>query len=217
MSRSEVRTLAWLFMLLSAIALTACASSPASSDDDLADLPSLKDVRPRVAPVHGPSATRSQSAPRAELMMQRFDLPLNTPLREVWEIADETALSNVAQRVWNANGLRVGTISRTQLKALFEHMPVPMAVQRQRIIGSSFPTALRETAWLHKPVTVEMSYRADESKQKKLRGGRLRLLASMEPTSFGSVRTRPCATPLFAESLDHPARSTGKGTRWARV
>lgn len=187
------RARATALLLLSAItlALPACQAAP-NTDDTLAELPRLSEVQSRVTPDGPPPEAQLTRGPRAQMLLQQFELAFDAPLTSVWAQVDETAIDAQTRALWEANGLRVGVVERSALGELFQQMPTVLSSGRRRVITDDYPTPLRASSRLVEPVRVALeaaSKPVSESTEhaESAEGGRMRLLARARPRGYAGV------------------------------
>ena len=169
------------------LALTGCASSDGGAQR-VEDLPKLSEVRPRVQKKRQPPTSSLPTGPRVNALVEQLDVPLKQPLHEAWSMVDESVLPRVSRGVWQANGLRIGTLDSDEVDRFLNVLPRTLATHRRRIIGTKHPTPLRRTDRLRRAYTLDMTVPPRPVKEASVRGGELRLLARMSVGRMNQVQ-----------------------------
>jgi len=116
----------------------------------------------------------------ALINIQRIALPLDLPTDPAWEVIDENAFPQITQSVWNANGLRVGLVSRSKLEAMAKALPQAQGVQNSRTLGSDHPTPVRRSPRLRGVVTVDLTIPPMSVREQQITGGHVQLLMHLD-------------------------------------
>ena len=178
-----------LLLLMLAVVIAPACRSAQRDEPDLSELPSLKEIASNVTSPKPPEDAVLHPGPRANALVERFDVPFGASVADAWSHVDEASLPDITRQAWRANGLRIGTIKYTDLKKFREAMPEPLAVHRARIIGTRQPTALRTTSRLEQAITIDLSAASSGGRDRRqLKNGRLRLVARMQPAGRGQVQ-----------------------------
>lgn len=163
--------------------------------DALADLPTLDEVRPRVAPIEPPEVEPRATGPWIEAWLEQLELSRDMPTDALWAHVDEDVLPESLRDAWRANGLRVGVLRVEAREAFTEALPeAVMAVRRNRIATRGEPLPLRDGPRLREPVTIHTpaqrnaATHAPTMNSHQAQRGRMRLLSRFTTAQGGSVR-----------------------------
>jgi hypothetical protein len=166
-------------IVVAALALSACAERAST-------LPTLTDIRSTAT---APATSLDQQAADAHVLttIQHIDLPLDVATDDLWSRVDETAVSPLTQITWNANGLRLGLISRDDLPALASISPKALNIELTQLLSTGQFTPLRRALRQTEPITVDLTTPPQPTQLIHVRGGQLQLLASMTAAPDGSA------------------------------
>lgn len=118
---------------------------------------------------------------------RRVAVRLGRPLDDVWALTDETVLPELSRAVWNANGLRVGLLSRDNARDFGLTLGETLEVRDTQILNYQQPEVLRRSAPLRAEFFADLTVPPMPVTQEYFTGGRLQLLMSSQPLGNGST------------------------------
>lgn len=162
-----------LLALLSLAMLIGCETTPKS--EEMPRIPEGK--QSGITPPANPNLP----AAHARVFVTQLFLPLGLPSDPAWEVVNESLFPAVTRSVWNANGLRVGLISRSDLDDAIKRLPASYADQQMKLIASTHPVAVRQSPTLHTAYTVDLTIPPKAVSEDRIIGGNAQLLLSVDP------------------------------------
>lgn len=115
-----------------------------------------------------------------------LELPLELTLQEAWAEVDETVLPEVSRLVWNANGLRVGVLQRSNRGAFIDKIREVKSARRAMHQGGTFPSPIRASPKLNADFFIDLTRPGTEARMVTVNRGKFQLLAAFEPVGGGS-------------------------------
>lgn len=175
---------AWLAIMATAAGLllsSACQSDSSSRADSALPprdptLPKLSQMRSQVTPVQPPPAPPQAQRRRATIRAKRLLVPLNAPTDTAWAMTDETVLSTLMRGLWHANGLRLGVIPASDVRAFMESLPPILDIENIQIISTDDPAPLLAAPPLRRPVVVDLTVPPRSVREERIEGGRVQML-----------------------------------------
>jgi hypothetical protein len=161
-----------------------CASEPSGLDK----LPSLAQIASRHPhPVDAPSPNGAKPSTRIEV--RELALPIQLATDKAWQqVIDQSVFPELTREAWQANGMRIGVLARSDLAKLTEALPPVMSHRTSVLYASSQPSELLKAPGQAGPIRADLSMLTDGgSKPRRLRGGRMQILARTRTDSAGNL------------------------------
>ena len=167
-----------------AIALTAGVFScvrPATPNDHLPDLPS---VRSRLS---DPMASLSAAEPPPRLFIHRVTWPLSASLESLWELVETDGLPNGLPALWQANGMRLGTIGASRLLELGRLFDRADRITTTMLVGARHFAPQPTSPPLRRPVQIDLIERFEGPERISIARGRMQWLIRAQGGDDGQV------------------------------
>ena len=139
-------------------------------------LPALQQIRSQPLTVDLPNLSNMDAGSRPIASVVRIALPLRTSLNDVWSQVDEQVIPALVRGVWQANGLRIGVISRSDMGSFFEALPAVYGQNVSRMAVTEHLMPLCVSPRLGKAVTVDLTVPPWSVRETQVRRGKLQLL-----------------------------------------
>ncbi len=185
LSNSSRAVVSALISLVLSLCLCACEIPPTQPGTGLLDIqPAAQQDNPNEAEAQTdpPTADTPVGA-----LIHRIDLPLDVSMDTCWEAVDESMVPLRTHGMWQANGLRIGILSAEDAPAFADSLPTIQGESRAKLIGSPYPSSVRSTPRLIRPVTVDLTDPPKSLNIVQARGGRLQLLAKITRDESGQA------------------------------
>ena len=167
-----------------AIALSAGVSScvrPAPPNDNLPDLPS---VRSRLT---DPMVSLLAAEPPPRLFIHRMTWPLSASLDPLWELIETDALPDALAALWQANGMRLGTIDASRLPELGHVFDRADRITTTMLVGTRHFAPQPTSPPLRRPVQIDLVERFEDPKRISVARGRMQWLIRAQGGDDGQV------------------------------
>ncbi|MCG8509839.1 MAG: hypothetical protein MI741_11490, partial [Rhodospirillales bacterium] len=181
----------WLSIVLTTVVAASALLSVqgCGSDDPTNDLPSLRELGPRV-PERSENDLPVENEDRLVLQGEQLYLPLYVPLADAWSQVDEQAVPALTRQLWQANGMRIGLLRSGQYRELVKRLPEQMHRTNSIIRTSQVPGTLVISPAINQPHTVDLTVPPRPVREQRVADGRLQLLVEATGTGLGSVPLR---------------------------
>ncbi len=170
--------------ITSAIVLMSCEMPPPTEP-----LPTLLDIRP--SPTDGGEDGSADDQPNANkrviALIHRIDVPLDVPTDALWDLVDEQAVPLRTLGMWRTNGIRIGFLHAEHAPDFVAALPSVLGESRAKLLGSPYPSTIRTTPRLRRPVEVDLTDPPRSPQVIQARGGRLQLLAKIGRDENGTA------------------------------
>ncbi len=120
-------------------------------------------------------------------LIHRIDLPLEVSLEACWASVSESEVPLLRRGMWQINGLRIGVLHAELAPTFAQGLPKIHGESRAKLIGSPYPSPIRSTPRLIKPVVVDLTDPPKSPVVLTLRGGKLQLLAKITRDETGQA------------------------------
>ena len=157
------------------VMMAACSSTPTPDED----LPSMTEVRSDAEEQARRVIPKSADTSRGIASFQKIDLPLDQSVDEAWALVNEGAFPELTRGVWNANGLRVGLLARSDVNEFVRKLPPAQGLNRSQLLGSEHPTPILRTPRLTGQARIDLTVPPMSVREVEVSGGRLQLLARL--------------------------------------
>ena len=118
----------------------------------------------------------------------RVELPLDRVIEPLWGLVDESVLPEVSRAVWNGNGLRLGVLRPEQRSDFFDVLAPVFGQANSAYTAYDRATPLRRSPPLKATFIADLTRPGSPVELVDMDGGRLQLLASVQPAAAGFTR-----------------------------